>query len=52
MTSITWNKTTRTYTVSNKVCVVRDIETKSQADAVKIDLRNNWPVSFGVETLK
>lgn len=46
-TRITWNKATRTYTVSTPETVVRGIEAKSQADCVAMELRHGWAVSFG-----
>lgn len=49
MTRATWNTKTQSYTVSNGVRTVRNIPVKSQADAVKMDLRNDWPASFGTE---
>ena len=44
---ITWNRTTRTYTVSNGCVAVRGIEAKTQADCVKIEMRNGFAPSFG-----
>lgn len=51
-TVIRWHKATRTYTVSNCDKIVRDIQTMSQAKAVKIDLKYGWEPSFGDVTLR
>jgi len=47
MTKTVWNKATRTYTVSNASVIVRNIQAKTQADAVAMELRNGWQPSFG-----
>jgi hypothetical protein len=49
-TVIRWHKATRTYTVSNCEKIVRDIQTMSQAKAVKIDLKYGWEPCFGQVT--
>jgi hypothetical protein len=50
MTRTIWNKTTRTYTVSNGAVIVRNIPAKTQADCVAMELRNEMTPSFGETT--